>query len=305
MSPSKKQSSPRRRRRRRSALCTLCAPRLPSPRKPSSLEKPLDSNDFHADVLRFDTSSSEWAKGFDPCPAPRSHHVAFLVEGDRGPGTGTIWVAGGHDADRVLPSVLCFDPAAQRWGDVTPRLRGAPELLARMAAAATAATAPHEKGCVVVHGGVAPAASAASGAAGGTTTTSESDGAAGNPGAKAAAAAPADNWLSDLVLVDPKRMLVERIEVSGAKGGGIGGGGSGGEKGDNAGEAAHGENGNASASPVSPSLPPYLPPPRAYHSLTSVSGRLVVFGGRLQDNSLAKGKDLVSLSFFFFAGREL
>ena len=264
-----------------------------------------DSNDFHADVLRFDTSSLKWAKGFDPCPAPRSHHVAFYVEGDRGPGSGAIWVAGGHDADRVLPSVFSFDPTAQRWSEVTPRLKGRPELLARMASAATAATAPHGKGCVVVHGGVAPAASAASGAAAGTSGSDGTDAdaagaAAANAGAAhaAAKAAPAaDSWLSDLVLVDPKRMLVERIEASATEGvagsGGVG---------DSAGEAA---NGNASASPVAPSLSPYLPPPRAYHSLTSVSGRLVVFGGRLRDNSLAKGKDLVSLSFLFSLPVEL
>ena len=153
--------------------------------------------------------------------------------------------------------------------------------------------------------GVAPAASAASGAAAGTSGSDGTDAdaagaAAANAGAAhaAAKAAPAaDSWLSDLVLVDPKRMLVERIEASATEGvagsGGVG---------DSAGEAA---NGNASASPVAPSLSPYLPPPRAYHSLTSVSGRLVVFGGRLRDNSLAKGKDLVSLSFLFSLPVEL
>ena len=194
--------------------------------------------------------------------------MAFHVEGEQGPGSsGSIWVAGGHDASDVLSSVFAFDLEALRWSEVTPRLRGRPELLARMAAAVTSATAPHEKGCVVIHGGVAPAASAASGAGGpgeGTGTAAAAN------AANAARAAAADNWLSDLVLVDPKRMLVERIEVSGAKGRsgsidtsrGVG---------DNAGEtAAHGGNETAS-----PSLPPYLPPPRAYHSLTSVSALMM------------------------------
>ena len=252
------------------------------------------SDEFHSDVLRFDTSSLNWARGFDPCPSPRSHHVAFHVEEEQGPGSGgSIWVAGGHDASDVLSSVLAFDLEALRWSEVTPRLRGRPELLARMAAAATSATAPHEKGCVVIHGGVAPAASAASGA-GGTGGGTGTPAAAANA-ANAARAAAADNWLSDLVLVDPKRMLVERIEVSGAKGGGSIGTSRGGF-GDTAGEtAAHGGNENPS-----PSLSPHLPPPRAYHSLTSVSGRLVVFGGRLPDNSLAKGEDLVSRVCLFF-----
>ena len=100
----------------------------------------------HGDVLRYDATTSTWARGFPPLPAPRAHHAAFAV-GKR------VWLVGGQIGDDILTDAWVYDTDDQAWTQV--HLEGDTRLLRRTAAAAAPAPAALGFGqaTAILHGG--------------------------------------------------------------------------------------------------------------------------------------------------------
>ncbi|KAG2435934.1 hypothetical protein HXX76_007129 [Chlamydomonas incerta] len=179
------------------------------------------SNQFFADLLKFDTASHTWTV---VCPAipngfrARANHTATLVGGRQ------LWVVSGSDKENVLDDVHVLDVATMTWSK--PQIRGDAALLKRTAHAAD--LHPTDPSSILLFGGYGPTAGAAE-----------------------------PTFLNDLVLLRTASRTVERlVSIVGPLPGVVGAAGGGGLVG------------------VAPPLP------RAYHSCTSLGGRLYVYGGR-------------------------
>ncbi|KAG2433071.1 hypothetical protein HYH02_012775 [Chlamydomonas schloesseri] len=178
------------------------------------------SNQFFADLLKFDTTSHTWTV---VCPAipngfrARANHTATLVGGRQ------LWVVSGSDKENVLDDVHVLDVASMTWSK--PQIRGDAALLKRTAHSAD--LHPTDPSTILLFGGYGHTSDAVDA-----------------------------TFRNDLVLLRTASRTVERLVtivgplpgVVGAAGGGLVG--------------------------VAPPLP------RAYHSCTSLGGRLYVYGGR-------------------------